>query len=124
MKRDMDLVRKIILDSEGRSEDEMQHGNPEIDGYSEEVIGHHVFLMWQAGLLDAVECTAGESSRQALILNMTWKGHDFADASRSSAAWDHAKKIMSKVGAGGIDMMIDVLKHIAREQLQKLGIGD
>lgn len=50
MKRDMDLVRKILMALEdnptGYFKDEMT-----IDGYTEEDVGYHCYLLLQAGLV-------------------------------------------------------------------------
>ena len=48
MKRDMDLIRKILL----LMEVEPQRKVPGIEGYTSEQIGHHVYLMMQAGLIE------------------------------------------------------------------------
>ncbi len=86
MKRDMDLVREILMvcaDHEhGRAPRDLA-----IDGYSEEQIGHHAYLMMQAGLVEAADVTTmGSESPEAVVTSVTWAGHEFLEASRDEAA--------------------------------------
>lgn len=50
MKRDMDLVRKLLFAIEG-FEGEPDYRQLRIDGYEPEQIEHHLILMKDAGLL-------------------------------------------------------------------------
>ena len=54
MKRDMDLVRQILLDTENipflRSG---QFYEPKIEGYSQEEVSYHVKLLHEAGYIEA-----------------------------------------------------------------------
>ena len=92
MKRDMDLVRKILLMLE-----EHEHGMAPrklvIEGHTDEEIGYHVHLMDQAGLLKAADVShQGSPSPQAIPVHMLWAGHEFLDAARSETIWSRAKK--------------------------------
>jgi hypothetical protein len=91
MKRDMDLVRKILL-----AMDAHEHGFAPagftIAGYDQDVIGHHVWLMEQGKLLTAATTTAyGGPSPTAVPLTITWAGHDFLDAVRNDSIWSKVK---------------------------------
>jgi len=51
MKRDMELVRKILLETEARSWS--QSDDPvEVKGYSAEQIAYHIKIMFDAGLIE------------------------------------------------------------------------
>ena len=109
MKRDMDLVRKILLAVE-----EHDHGDAPttltIEGHSEEQIGYHTLLMGEAGLLKVVETTHKQSaSPSAMPLRMTWEGHDFLGAAREPSRWTAALKRISESGAG---MTFEILKGV------------
>ena len=119
----MDLVRKILLACEDVPAGQQLPDSPHIEGYSAAEVGYHIHLMGQAGLLDVADVTAMDStSPEALILSVTWKGHDFADAANSSAVWSAAKQVMSKAGAGGLELMLSVLKELGKQKLKDLGI--
>jgi hypothetical protein len=77
MKRDMDLVRKILL-----AMDAQPHGfaldRITIDGYNQETIGYHVWLMADGQLITAAEVTAiDDRSPISIPLAITWKGREF-----------------------------------------------
>ena len=121
MKRDMNLVREILVWAE-----KQEHGiiskNPEIEGYSEEEIGYHVYLMNQAGLVRAHDMTArGEKSPNALLLELTWNGHEFLSAAKDDTIWMKAKNTLFKTTTSiTFDLLMEWLKAEARN---KLGIS-
>ncbi len=120
MKRNMDLVRSILLEME-----KSEHGycNDEIiiDGYNKEEIGYHVYLMIEAGLLvGVVVTTARYPSPFATQRNLTWAGHEFIESSRNSTIWEQSKEIVNKVGGASIGIWTEVLKQTV---LNNLGLG-
>jgi hypothetical protein len=78
MKRDMDLVRKIVL----MLEDHPSGSAPEskIDGYTEEEIGYHLYLLVDAGLADGDIIRVGNETPVAIINSLKSAGHDFAES--------------------------------------------
>ena len=99
MKRDMDLIRKILMAVEADSRTAWT--DLTADGYSEEQIGFHKFLMGQAGLVTTVE-TTGECNRypSAEIVHMNWTGYEFLEAVRQQKVWEMAKKRVRDAGVG------------------------
>lgn len=115
MKRDMDLVREILLKMEADNSVEY------ITGYSTEQVEHHVHLMVEAGLLKGAPITAvGDRYQRALALGMTWQGHDFLDAARSETIWERAKRAITAQGGG---LAIDVLKAVLTKFATDAAIG-
>ncbi len=81
MNRDTDLVRAILLEVEWRSWD--QRNEPvKIEGYTDEHVGHHVRLLDQAGLIEALNVSGEYLAWYPTCL--TWDSHDFLDAASSS----------------------------------------
>ncbi len=110
MKRDMDLVREILLKIE-KHEHGMAPDNLSINGYTEEQVGYHVHLMGQAGLLKVADMTCrGSTSPAAMPIRMEWNGHEFLDAIRSDTIWDRTKKTFIE---SGVTMTIDLVKAVA-----------
>lgn len=107
MKRDINLIREILLwatDQDSAGFDK----NPSIDGYTENQIGYHVYLMYQAGLVEAADTTTADSDGpEAILLNLTWAGHDFIDAAKDSTVWNKAK---SQILSSGVSFTFDILK--------------
>jgi len=117
MKRDMDLVRKILLLMEASSQNQV----PNIEGYSSNEVGHHVYLMMQAGLIDGADITSMDDDyRIAIPTELTWQGHDFLDACRNENIWNRAKESLRLVGG---DVPIAVMKTILTEIITKQVIG-
>jgi hypothetical protein len=108
MKRDMDLVRKILIACE-----EYAHGrapgNLQIEGFTDEEIGYHAHLMEQAGLVRAFDIShSGSLSPQAHVVSMTWEGHEFLEAGRNENLWAKAKEAAGSTGG----MVLGVLKTV------------
>lgn len=118
MKRDMDLVRQILLNATAQ-ENGYANENPEIEGYTEDQIGHHIYLMHQAGLVEAADTSSMDGdSPTALLISVTWKGHDFIEAARSNTVWSQAKDKAKSVGGSlTFDLMKELLVATARSQL-------
>jgi len=109
MKRDMNLVREILLWATAQESSGVD-ANPVLPNYTEDQIAHHVHLMWQAGLVDAIDIgTMGDSGPLAMLSSVTWAGHDFIDAARDDAVWNKAK---TKVLASGVAFTFDLLKEV------------
>ena len=117
MKRDMDLVRKILMDieaeSSGRAPREFR-----IEGYADEQVGYHVYIMIEAGLLDGCDVTSMDSrSPVGMAIAMTWQGHDFLDACRDDSRWSKAKGIVKTIGGATTEVFKQVLTKIMLDQV-------
>lgn len=108
MKRDMELIRKILLAVEG-SESAFAPDPLKIEGYTDEQITYHSFLLVNAGLVHGhISIEAGESLL-ALVEYPTWAGHEFLDAARDETRW---RKVMAKVAEKGESVTIGVLEGL------------
>ena len=111
MKRDMDLVRLILLKL-----NENEHGfapkDFEITGFSEEAVGYHCLLLNEAGLIQAVENTNQLSpSPIALPLRLTWEGHEFIDNAQNTQVWSQTREAVSKLDDVSFSVWGNVLTH-------------
>lgn len=98
MKRDMELIRKLVLAIEaaptGYAPDDLQ-----LEGYTHEQIGYHAHLMTDAGLARGIDTThMGSGSPQAMLTSLTWAGHEFAEAARDETRWKNAMGIVQEKG--------------------------
>jgi hypothetical protein len=120
MKRDMNLVREILLWIESQ-----EHGgvaaNPTIEGSTEEEIAYHVYIMWKASLVEAIDVgEMGNLSPQALLSNISWNGHEFIQAAADDTIWAKAKKTLFNTSTSiTFDLLLEWLKAEGR---QKLGL--
>lgn len=112
MKRDMDLIRAILMAIEEMPTPRPRQTDFKLDGYDPEIVSYHVFLLNDAGLIQASDVSHNLAFAWA-PKRLTWAGHEFLDAARNDNIWAAAKKVCG--GAGSLSF--DVLKGI----LVKLG---
>jgi hypothetical protein len=98
VKRDMELIRKMVLEIEdaptGYAPDEF-----DIEGYTPEQIAYHSYLMLDAGLAEGERVDNTDSdSPEAMLRNLTWAGHEFAAAARDENRWNKAMGVVQEKG--------------------------
>ena len=118
MKRDMELIRKMVLAIE-EAPGGFAPNQLDIDGYTENQIGYHAHLMIQAGLAKGSDMThMGSSGPEAMLTSLTWAGHEFADASRDESRWKSAMGIVKeKAGSVTIGVLTQLLTGLMKTAL-------
>lgn len=112
MKRDMDIVRKIILATE-----DMPYGGQlkAIDGVEENVFVTHVIWLKEAGLIEASALAgSGSMAKYAIVTRLTWDGCEFAAAIADETLWAKAR---DNVFRPGISFTFDVLKEWLKSEI-------
>ena len=110
MKRDMDIIRSVLLNVEA---DKYQYGeHVYLNGVPEEICAHHVALLLEAGLagghLIRSDCYGIVG---ATIERLTSSGHDFCDGIRHETIWNKAKEHILKPGASyGLSILVEYVK--------------
>ncbi|TYQ14778.1 UNVERIFIED_CONTAM: uncharacterized protein DUF2513 [Acetivibrio alkalicellulosi] len=122
MKRDMDLIIKILEFYESR-EEVSADTNPEITGYEKGVVAYHIRRMYEAGLLDA-EAVTSSTTKTRLVnvipFGLTWEGHEFLDSMRQKGV---GKIIRKKLGETLSHVPFLLIKELALSiGREKLGI--
>ncbi len=105
MKRDMDLVRRLLLETEAMP---LDGAVVTIEGHTEEEIAYHILLLKEAGLVDAIDLSS-EQGIDWRPTRLTWAGHEFLDAARDDRRWEKAKTVMVEK-AGGV--VFEVIKEL------------
>ncbi len=96
MRRDMDLIRLLLLETE-------KEEKPDLSSYTEEQIHYHTYL-----LIDG-ELVFGSFSQPRYVKGkfhidrfnislLTSKGRDFLDDARDETVWREAKKVLATKG--------------------------
>ncbi len=123
MKRDMDLIRKLLLYLESKPDDHLDE-NVEIEGYESVVINHQLVLLAKAGFIN-FEATRSSSNPDRLIRvypsTLTWEGHEFLDAARDQTVWDRVK---DELGERITGVSFEVMKALLIEYIRKQLLGD
>jgi hypothetical protein len=125
MKRDMNLVRDLLLEIEKHpgmnrvSQHQFEPGDFGITEENFETVAFHLDLMIEAGLV------LGRSDmRMPIVSGLTWSGAEFLDAVRDSGTWKKTKEGAGKVGNWGLSFMLDLAKAIAKEEAKRrLGLS-
>jgi hypothetical protein len=112
MKRNMDLIRLLLLQLEGEEK-------PILADYTKEQILYHKRLLIEAGLAHGKIMEDGEGKPAAVaITRLSWEGHEFLDAARNQSLWNKAKEMISKVSVSvTFPIVKDLLTALLKEQL-------
>lgn len=106
MKRDMDVIRQIVLAA--REANDPLSG---LDGMDSDVFASHVILLEEAGLVKATSREQHGKAFVAVLYRLTWTGHDFADAIKEDNLWRKAKETVLKPTASWtFGILVDYLK--------------
>ena len=117
MKRDMDLIRAMLLAIEAEGHGFASHPI-EIPNYTQEQIGYHAVLLGEAGLVKVHDVThLGSNSPEALITRLTWAGHEFLDSARENNIWNQAKDKISKIGGASLQIWLALLTELIKENI-------
>lgn len=110
MQRNWELIREILSALEGR---ETTHGglSPEqISGYSPEVVSYHLYILNEAGLIEANCLKPSNTPIHCIGRILTWAGHEFLDSIRNETMWN---KIKATAKSKGVDLSFEVIKQAA-----------
>ncbi len=115
MKRDMQLIRAILLDVErkadGRTFVEVHY--PEV---APDVVHYHIRLLQEAGLVEAVL-----TRQMAQVGRLTWEGHEFLDNIRNDAVWRATlKRVAERGGSAAFSIVVRVAEKLAMDHF---GLG-
>jgi Hypothetical protein (DUF2513) len=110
MKRDMDLIRSILLDVESDGKLGVPHG------HTDEEIADHAQQLKEEGWVEAEIARNGQGIPcQATIIRLTSKGHDFVDATRNPSFWLKTKAYVTKNLPG---WTLTVVKEVAERAIK------
>jgi hypothetical protein len=115
MKRDMELIRSILLEVEAKADANSTFPmQMHIPGRDRGEISYHVGLLKEAGLLKAVN-HSGDDQNDWMAQGLTWPGHEFLDTIRDETVWGKTKEQLgSKVASVSLAMLQEVAAAIAR----------
>ncbi len=122
MKRDFELVRKLLLFFEERETPE-RIDVPPIEGYDELTIKTHLVLLHDAGLLRCEPVTSSTSDRVIYVIpfELTWEGHEFLGKIRDDKVWNKIKTVISSKGGSLVFSVINRLAtHFATEAIKNV----
>jgi Hypothetical protein (DUF2513) len=122
-KRDMDLIRDLLLEIEGGTKTfhvmpldsitRVRVAEPEMTTKR----GEHLHLMETAGL---IEVTAENTILgHVTVRGLTWKGHDLLDSIRDPKIWAKTKSGAAAAGGFTVDLLKDLAKGLVKRQIEE-----
>jgi hypothetical protein len=117
VKRDMDLVREILLEIYNHEDDSL----PELKlkDHPPVKVMYHVKMLKDIGLIEAIDASSS-GGMYFLNLSLTWDGHDFIEVAKIDTHWERAKTtVMQTVGV----LTVEALKIVLKELVTKPFIG-
>lgn len=122
MKRDIDLIRTILLEVESQP---IGQSNIDLDlkEYDELTIGEHVRLLKEAGYIDATIIPTLSPSGEEIVAGYSISrllngGHDFLDAARNETVWNKTKdKLKSVGGSVPLEIVVNVASQVLNHML-------
>ena len=110
MKRDMDLVREILLEIEEQYISTVTY-DLEIEGYDMATVAYHCKILHEAGLISAYKAQyAGDDIWSFGVGSLTWEGNDYLDKVRDNSTWNKTKNIIKEKG---LPLIFDTIKTIS-----------
>jgi hypothetical protein len=107
MKREMDLIRELLLKLEtlpipstGFRMIHPDEAEVQVEGYTVEQIDYYLSLLEQANLISAggLDVLGMKIGPGTAFRSLSWAGHDFLDSVRSPDVWDRTKTAAAAVG--------------------------
>ena len=116
MKRDFELIRKLLFFFEAREKSEYIE-SPDINGNESTCIKYHCRLLYDAGFLRCEPITSSTSDRVIRVLGfeLTWDGHEFLEKIRTDTMW---KKINDYAFDKGIPLSFSVVSGVAQHWIK------
>lgn len=115
MKRDMELIREILLAIEANGSTQGTI-DLQIPGRDSETVSYHVKLLAQAGLVDATDLSTMHGFEWA-PRSLTRTGHEFLDAARNDTVW---QKAMAKLKGQAASVPFEVVKAVVIQTCKEL----
>ena len=119
MKRDMDLMRAILLDIEALPEP--SRGYYFLEGTDEDMFLHNMTLLVEKELVSAKQWSTHDRhpGRWFAMVSLTWAGSDFLDTVRDDEIWRKTKAGAKAAGGFSFDMMKSLAKGLVKMQIEK-----
>jgi hypothetical protein len=126
MKRDMDLIRDLLLKLE--KIDVVSPGDPYVDipvealavkGFTDEEVALHLRMLENSRFIE----TDPEKPIGTWILRfrqISWQGREFLDTVRDPEIWAKTKKGAEEAKGFTIDLLKDLAKGLVKKQIEEL----
>ena len=114
MKRDMELVRKLLFLAEADGKDDKL-----CEEYGQEKVAGHVAILLDAKLIDGVvEYDQVGRPFASVILRLTWAGHEFLDNARNDTVWNKVTATIKNAAiSASFEVLVEMLKAAVKSYI-------
>jgi len=122
MKRDMDLVRNMLLRME--ESEKIRNGSGILSDLANDVVlNGHLEMLADAGFLEQKNWKPHpDGVTMRMGWRITWAGHEFIDTVRDPEIWQKTKAGAEKLGSWTIKLLADMATGFIRAKAQELGL--
>lgn len=123
MKRDLDLIRNLMVHLENNLEYGQHINNVSLcevfqsEQNSLEKICYHLDLIKDASWINTAGNISLHGHKLYEIMTITNNGHDFLDAVRDTKIWDKVKNKLSEIGGYTLPIVIELGKDYLKKQI-------
>ncbi|MGH7143514.1 MAG: DUF2513 domain-containing protein [Planctomycetota bacterium] len=117
MKRDMDLIRQILLNLEAASAGALEL-KCVYAGHDSNEVHYHRWLILESGLATGLDARTMDEKYNYILYDLTWQGHEFLDASRDEGRWKRTKEICNRASSVTFNAVMVVLTNLATEAIK------
>jgi len=113
MKRDLDLIRRILLALEDEKPDSLT-------GENQELVSYHIQLLLDAEYVQGMVIWDRETKPQGYVVQrITMSGYDYLDSVRDLKVWKETKSLLEKVGgSAALEVVKDVSAKVMAEVIK------
>lgn len=115
MKRDLDLIRTILLRLEASEEREIDPTPPE--GCGRERFEYHLEILVDAGYIEVGNLVETYEGKSYLKCRLTWDGQDYLNAVRDSSVWNKVKEEAARLEGVPVAVIKDMAVAAVRTAL-------
>lgn len=138
MKRDMDLVRLILLDLESRTpQEQMSDFGLDLKAMAESLgtdlntLTYHLILLFEGGFIDgwAVRGKGRDAGKKHELdrdyvsyvapRHLTWAGQELLETVRDAEVWKRTKGAAKQVGSFGLDTLKELGKGFIKQKIKQ-----
>jgi hypothetical protein len=117
MKRDMELVRELLLKIEAATvKPSWRALAPQGDETEIQRVIGHIRLLDEGGLIKGTK-SIHDGSDIPENIELTWKGHEFLDDVRDPVVWGKTKERAKAVASVGLDFVWEIAKAEIKTRL-------
>lgn len=114
MKRDFDLIRKILLYVEKNQKDYTKVID-NLEDYDNQTLMFHCELLIDSGLLKGKVLRVNTGEGHCVSNGLTWEGYDYLAKIKDDTVWKNVKKTIKEQG---VEFSIEVISRVATKLIE------